>query len=57
MKQYEASVMIDNELKKVEFETDGNQVEYLWQLYGMSTYIEYINEIEISSEIEIKLED
>lgn len=46
MKKYEANIEIDNELQLIEFETDLKPVEYLWQRYGMSSYIEFVNELE-----------
>lgn len=45
MKRYEAKVEINGQLEKVEFETDGSPVQYLWNRYGMSSYIEYIEEL------------
>ena len=45
MKRYEAKVEISSQLVKVEFETDGSPVKYLWDRYGMSSYIEYIEEL------------
>lgn len=46
MKKYEANIEINNELQLIEFETDLNPIEYLWQRYGMSSYIEFVNELE-----------
>ena len=46
MKKYEASVEINNELQLIEFETDLKPIEYLWQRYGMSSYIEFVNKLE-----------
>lgn len=43
--KYEASIEINNELEKLEFKTDKNPVEYLWERYGMSSYIEYVKEL------------
>lgn len=45
MKKYEANIEINNELQLIEFETDLNPIEYLWQRYGMSSYIEFVNEV------------
>lgn len=50
MKKYEANIEIGNELQLIEFETDLKPVEYLWQRYGMSSYIEFVNELEESKE-------
>lgn len=50
MKKYEANIEIDNELQLIEFETDLKPVEYLWQRYGMSSYIEFVNELEEPNE-------
>lgn len=50
MKKYEANIEINNELQLIEFETDLKPVEYLWQRYGMSSYIEFVNELEESKE-------
>ena len=50
MKNYEANIEINNELQLIEFETDLNPIEYLWQRYGMSSYIEFVNELEESKE-------
>lgn len=44
-KEYKASVQLNNELTVVYFETKGNPIEHLWAQYGISTYIEYIEEI------------
>ena len=52
MKKYEANIEIDNELQLIEFETDLKPIEYLWQRYGMSSYIEFVNELEESEELE-----
>lgn len=46
MKKYVAYLQINNELTKIEFETDSNPVDFLWQRYGMSTYIERIIQVE-----------
>lgn len=50
MKKYEANIEVNNELQLIEFETDLNPVEYLWQRYGMSSYIEFVNELKESKE-------
>ena len=50
MKKYEANIEFDNELQLIEFETDLKPVEYLWQRYGMSSYIEFVNELEEPNE-------
>lgn len=50
MKKYEANIEINNELQLIEFETDLKPIEYLWQRYGMSSYIEFVNELEESKE-------
>lgn len=46
MKKYEANIEINNELQLIEFETDLKPIEYLWQRYGMSSYIEFVNKLE-----------
>lgn len=39
--------MLDNKLEKVKFECEaGEQVTWLWEQYGMSTYIATVNEVE-----------
>lgn len=50
MKKYEANIEINNELQLIEFETDLKPIEYLWQRYGMSSYIEFVNELKESKE-------
>lgn len=50
MKKYEANIEINNELQLIEFETDLKPIEYLWQRYGMSSYIEFVNELGESKE-------
>lgn len=52
MKKYEANIEMDNELQLIEFETDLKPIEYLWQRYGMSSYIEFVNELKESEELE-----
>lgn len=46
MKKYIAYLLLSNVRTKVEFETSLPPVEYLWQRYGMSTYIESLQETE-----------
>lgn len=46
MKKYMAILVLDNKSQKIEFETDIKPVEFLWTRYGMSTYIERVEEIE-----------
>lgn len=56
MKKYIAEIMLDNKLEKVEFECEaGEQVSWLWEQYGMSTYIATVTEVE--SNDSDKLED
>ena len=43
-KEYVAYLVIDNERTKVEFSTSIRPVEWLWQRYGMSTFIESVQE-------------
>lgn len=45
MKKYNANLVLDSELTKVEFETKDNPIDYLWTRYGMDTYIESIYEV------------
>lgn len=45
MIQYKASVQYGPGLEEVEFETDGNPVQYLWEHYGMSSYIASVLEV------------
>lgn len=45
MKKYNANLVLDSELTKVEFETKDNPIEYLWTRYGMDTYIESVYEV------------
>lgn len=44
-KQYVAYIVTDNERTMVEFSTLIRPVEWLWQRYGMSTYIESVQEV------------
>lgn len=44
MTKYIAYLVLSNERTAVEFETDKNPVEYLWERYGMDTYIESVEE-------------
>lgn len=44
--KYEANIEINNELQLIEFETDLKPIEYLWQRYGMSSYIEFVNRLD-----------
>lgn len=46
MRSYIGHVLIDNEIKKIPFKTDGNPVEYLWGKFGMAVYIERIEGVE-----------
>jgi hypothetical protein len=46
MKDYEASIEVNGELEKVRFSTDKRPIEWLWERYGMSCYIEYVKEVE-----------
>ncbi len=46
MKKYKAQIELVGELTEVEFETADNPVEYLWQQYGISTYIARVEEVE-----------
>lgn len=48
MKKYIAYVEVGGQLEKIIFETDKLPVAWLWERYGMSTYISEI--IEIDSE-------
>lgn len=45
MKRYIAYLLLDNFRTKIEFSTDIRPVEYLWQKYGMSTFIESLEEV------------
>lgn len=45
MIKYIAYLVLANERTAVEFETDKNPVEYLWERYGMDTYIESVEEV------------
>lgn len=51
MKKYRATLVLDNILTPVHFETEENAIEYLWQRYGMDTYIETLSE-EIEEQVE-----
>ena len=44
MTKYTAYLVLANERISVTFETDKNPVEYLWERYGMDTYIESVEE-------------
>ena len=52
MKKYIATLVLDNELTKVEFEIKDNPIEYLWTRYGMDTYIESVHEVKEEVTIE-----
>lgn len=41
-KEYITSIMQSNKLVKVEFSTQGSPVEFIWDRYGMDTYIEFV---------------
>lgn len=45
MKKYIASIEINNELNQIKFKTDENPIEFLWQQYGMDSYIESVKEL------------
>lgn len=45
MIKYIAYLVLANERTAVEYETDKNPVEYLWERYGMDTYIESVEEV------------
>ncbi|WFF72665.1 hypothetical protein [Proteiniclasticum sp. QWL-01] len=42
MRHYVAFLELDGVRTRVEFKTDIRPVEYLWQRYGMSTFIESV---------------
>lgn len=44
MKHYIAYLILNNVRTKIEFSADINPIEYLWQRYGMSTFIESLEE-------------
>lgn len=46
MRSYIGHVLINNEIKEIPFETDGNPVKYLWGKFGMAVYIERIEGVE-----------
>ena len=50
MRSYIGYVLIDNEIKEIPFETDGNPVKYLWGRFGMSAHIERIEGVEDAGE-------
>lgn len=52
--KYKAQLVLDNELKTIEFETDGNAIQYLWSHYGMDTYIATLDKLDIQID---KIED
>lgn len=55
MRKYIAEIMLDNKLEKVEFECEaGEQVNWLWEQYGMSTYIATVNEVESNDSDKLK---
>ena len=45
MMTYEARIAMSGELETYRFKTDGNPVEFLWERFGMSSYIESLKEI------------
>lgn len=45
MKKHIAYIELAGRRTKVEFETDILPIEFLWQRYGMSTYIESVEEV------------
>lgn len=50
MMTYEAQVVVSGDLQTYRFETDGNPVEFLWERFGMSSYIESLKEIKDEQE-------
>ena len=52
MKRWKAQINLGGKLTTVEFETDGKPVEYLWEKFGISTYISTLIEIETETETE-----
>ena len=55
-KEYVAYLVIDNERVRVEFSTSIRPVEWLWQRYGMSTFIESVQEAVHEGVIQIEAE-
>lgn len=43
--KYVATIMIENQLEDIKFETEDNPVEFLWTRYGMDSYIEKLEEV------------
>lgn len=50
MRSYIGHVLINNEIKEIPFETDGNPVKHLWGKFGMAVYIERIEGVESAEE-------
>ena len=56
-KRYLAYVIVNGELEEVEFVTDGDPIEHLWERYGMSSYIDDLAEVGHEGEVEIVSEE
>ena len=63
-KNYIAQISQDGSLKTIRYETDENPIGYIWNRYGMSTYIDSVEEevtpkaeIELSTDLKVLEED
>lgn len=56
-KKYLAHLIVSGGLEEVEFVTDGDPIEHLWQRYGMSSYIDDLEEVGHEGEVEIVSEE
>ena len=56
-KNYVAKIRQDGSLETISYKTDENPIRYIWNRYGMSTYIDSVEEEVITESIEIEIEE
>ena len=56
-KNYVAQVRQDGSLETIRYKTDEDPIRYLWDRYGMSTYIDSVEEEVITDSVEIEIEE
>lgn len=57
-KNYIAQIRQDGSLETIRYKTDEDPIRYLWDRYGMSTYIDSVEEGEVITEsINIEIEE
>lgn len=56
-KNYVAQIRQDGSLETIRYKTDEDPIRYLWDRYGMSTYIDSVEEEVITDSIEIEIEE